>query len=126
MKLKKILIILTIVLLFSMFFIMPVLAGSISGQVEQFGGQIGASKQSLPNLAALIINSILSVLGLLFFVLILYGGYLYMTSQGEQDKVKKAKQTLTTAIIGLLIILTAYAISAFVINIVLVGSGTSY
>ena len=63
-----------------------------------------------------IINVMLSVLGVIFFVLLVYGGFLWMTSQGNEDKVKKAKTLITDAVIGLIIILAAYAISSFVIT----------
>ena len=63
-----------------------------------------------------IINVMLSVLGIIFFVLLVYGGFLWMTSAGNDDKVKKAKTLITDAVIGLIIILAAYAISSFVIT----------
>ncbi len=63
-----------------------------------------------------IINILLSVLGIIFFVLLVWGGFLWMTSAGNDEKVKKAKTLITDAVIGLIIILAAYAISSFVIT----------
>ncbi len=126
MRLKNLIIIISLISLGCLIFIMPALASSISGQVEQFGGQIGATRQNIPELAALIIKSLLTLLGLVFVVIILYGGFMYMTSQGEQEKIKKAKQILATAIIGLIIILAAYAITTFVVNAILAGTGPGY
>ncbi len=47
---------------------------------------------------------------------IIYGAYLYVTSMGDPGKVKKAKQTLTYSIIGLIIVLLAFAIVTFVLD----------
>lgn len=73
-------------------------------------------QQQLTAFIGRIINVMLSILGVIFFVLLVYGGFLWMTSQGNEDKVKKAKTLITDAIIGLIIILAAYAISSFVIT----------
>lgn len=58
----------------------------------------------------------LSLLGIIFLILMLYAGYEWMISQGDSSKVATAKNTMTTAIIGLVIILGAYAITFFVIS----------
>jgi hypothetical protein len=57
----------------------------------------------------------LSFVGSIFFVLTLYAGFLWMTAAGEDDKIKKAKDILKSAIIGLAITLGAYSITAFVV-----------
>ncbi|MBU4432236.1 hypothetical protein KKD60_03075, partial [Patescibacteria group bacterium] len=63
-----------------------------------------------------IINAFLSVLGIIFLVLMLYGGYLWMTDRGNDDSVKKAKNVIQAAIIGLAIVLISFSISYFVIT----------
>lgn len=60
------------------------------------------------------IQIILGLLGIIFVSLILMGGYRWMTAAGNQDKVEAAQQTLTKAIIGLLIILASYSITWFI------------
>jgi len=55
-------------------------------------------------------------LSLIFIVLILYAGYNWMTAGGEEKKVEDAKGTITRAIIGLVIIIAAFAITYFVFN----------
>ncbi len=81
------------------------------------GTAVGADSQAeLPELIGNVIAVFLSVLGIIFVVLIVYAGYMYMTAGGEDDKVKKAKKLLGQAIIGLVIIIAAYSISAFVID----------
>jgi len=63
-----------------------------------------------------IIMTGLSLLGIIFLVLIIYAGYLWMTATGNEEKVSKAKSIMTMAIIGLIIVLSAYAISYFVLS----------
>ena len=61
-----------------------------------------------------IINIILSLLGIVFIILMIYGGVTYMLARGNEDQTKKAKSLITQAIIGLFIVLAAYAITYFV------------
>lgn len=63
-----------------------------------------------------IIKVFLSLLGVIFLILMLYAGYNWMTASGDEAKVSKAKDTITRAIIGLIITVGAYGISSFVIN----------
>ncbi|MGI5826886.1 MAG: pilin [Patescibacteria group bacterium] len=63
-----------------------------------------------------ILTLVFSILGLIFFVLIIYAGFLWMTAQGNDSKVSEAKKILTNAIIGLVIVLASYAISYFVFS----------
>ena len=55
-------------------------------------------------------------LGLIALVVILLGGFKWMTSGGNDEKVKKAKATLMAGITGLIIVLAAYVIVGFVIE----------
>lgn len=83
------------------------------GSAAEYGTPEGAS---LPVLVGNVINIFLSVIGVILVVLMVYGGYLWMTARGDDDRVKQAKQTIQNAIIGLVIILLAYSISSFVVN----------
>ncbi len=60
------------------------------------------------------IKALLSVIGIVFIVLIIYAGYTWMLARGNETEAQKAKDTITRAIIGLFIVLAAYAITAFV------------
>jgi nitrogen fixation-related uncharacterized protein len=73
-------------------------------------------KRALQDIIVLVINSILGLLGVIFLVLIIYAGFLWMTAGGNDDQVGKAKGLLINAIIGVIIIVAAYAISYFVLN----------
>jgi len=61
-----------------------------------------------------IIGAILSFIGVILLLLVIYAGILWMTSNGNEKNVDKAKDIITSAIIGLIIVLSAYAITAFV------------
>ncbi len=69
-------------------------------------------------LAINIIRFLLTFLGLIAVAMILYGGWLWLSSKGEADKIRKAKRVLTSAIIGLIIIIAAFAIVTFILNFV--------
>ena len=59
----------------------------------------------------------MTVLGIIAVCVILYGGFMWMTAAGNEDRVDKAKQMIIAGAIGLVIILAAYAIVNFVIGI---------
>lgn len=63
-----------------------------------------------------IIQIALSFLGVIALLLIMYAGFLWMTSSGDEDKITSAKQILKNAVIGLVIILSSWAITTFVLT----------
>ena len=69
-----------------------------------------------------LIGVVLSLVGIVLVVLMLYAGFNWMTAAGDADKVKVAQDTIKRAMIGLLIVVSAYGISSFVLD-VLVGAG---
>ncbi len=73
-----------------------------------------AANASVGGTMTVVIKAFLSVLGILFIVLILMGGFNWMTAQGEEEKVRKAQNTIKRAIVGLIIMVAAYAITNFV------------
>ena len=63
-----------------------------------------------------IIGIALSFIGVIFLILMIYAGISWMTASGNQEKVTKAKDLIINAIIGLIIVLAAYAITSFIGN----------
>jgi hypothetical protein len=61
-----------------------------------------------------IIIVILGFLGIIFVALMIFGGFKYMTAAGNESQVDEAKKLIVQAVIGLAIILSAYAITVFV------------
>ena len=72
--------------------------------------------KSIPEIIGALIGVALSFLGIIFLCLIIYGGFLWMTSAGNEEKVRKAQKVLSQATIGLIIVLSAYSITYFVFN----------
>ena len=71
-----------------------------------------------------IIGIVLSFIGVIFLVLMIYAGILWMTAAGNDQQVNKAKNLLINAIIGLIIVFAAYAITAYVGDLLTNTSGT--
>lgn len=61
-----------------------------------------------------VIQALLGIIGVVFLVLMLYAGFNWMIARGEEEKVEKAKDTITRALIGLIIVVGAYAIWAYI------------
>ena len=70
-----------------------------------------------------IIRNILSILGLVFIIITIYAGFIWMTAGGNDEKVAEAKKWIFSGIIGLAIILSAYALSSWVIKELLTATG---
>ena len=65
----------------------------------------------------------LSLIGVVFFLLALYAGVMWMSAAGNSENVTKAKDTLQMAVVGLIIVLAAYAITSFVLGNIAPGAG---
>lgn len=63
-----------------------------------------------------IIQGVLSFLGVIFVVLIIYAGFMWMTAGGDSSKVQKAKDIIVRAIVGLIIVMSSYAITFTIIS----------
>ncbi len=97
-----------------------------AGQAANGGGLVSFEKRgyedpmsgaSLPNIVGNIIARVLPVIGALFLVMFIYGGFLWMTAGGDETKVKKARQTLVNTTIGMGIVIGAYAIVSNILTI---------
>jgi hypothetical protein len=80
--------------------------------------------RTLPEIIGQIINVVLGFLGILLLGYMLYAGFLWMTSGGSEDKVGEAKTMIKNAIIGLVIIVSAFALSNFVLTSLVNVAGT--
>lgn len=63
-----------------------------------------------------LIKTILSIIGVLFLIMMVYGGFLWMTAGGNEAQVEKSKKLIIAAIIGTIIVVSSYAISYFIIE----------
>lgn len=69
---------------------------------------------NLPSLIGKIIGAGLALLGVIFFVILVYAGLGWMLAMGKEEKINEAKETITAAVLGLIVVLSAYAITALV------------
>src|SRR3989339_1570232 len=120
---------LTIVLIAAFVVADPVSAGSVSYNML-WGGTEGnvQAATGLGNtdpriIIANIIRIALGFLGIIAVLIIIYGGWLWMTAAGEASPVDKAKKTLVSAVIGLIIILMSFALASFILNNLLAATG---
>lgn len=92
------------------------LMDDINKQNQVFAGENGADlKNSDPRLVvAQVIKVMVSVLGTLLTAWVFYGGFLILTSAGDEEKITKGKTVIINGVIGLVLILSAYAIATFV------------
>jgi hypothetical protein len=86
------------------------------GTGEDFATTAGLGTGDLATTIGSIVKTAMGFLGIVAVVIILYGGFVWMTAHGDEKRVTTAKNTLGAGIIGLIIVLAAYAITVFVMN----------
>lgn len=106
-----------------LFFLTPL---SVCRAVETYGADLVAQKaniseklagaDTIEGLIGKVISLALSFVGIVFFILILYAGVTWMTAMGNTEATTKSKSIIEAAIIGLVLISAAYAISSFVFS----------
>jgi len=113
------------VCLFLSFFALslPVNAAAFAGTADLFGGEeaninanIGITTAAPQVIIARLINITLGLVGTIFLVLVVYGGFLWMTSAGDPAKIEKAKKLLVAAVIGMILTLSSWGIARYIIN----------
>lgn len=88
----------------------------------KFAQDIGGGTQDIRTTIAGVIKGFMGLLGMVAVVIILLGGFKWMTAAGSEEKVAEAKKLIISGIIGIFIILSAYAISNFVVGSILNGT----
>ena len=89
-------------------------ATATSFSVESIGSQVGLGNADLKETVLNIIRLVLGLMTLIAVVLIIYGGFVWLTAAGNEENVEKAKKIISAAVIGLIVILLAWAIVIFV------------
>lgn len=75
----------------------------------------GSANQDLRVVAAKIVRTCLGFLAVVFVGLLLFSGFQYMVSGGNEEKTKNAMSTIKNSIIGLVIVFTAWSIAQYII-----------
>lgn len=97
-------------------------------KLQAVGGFAGydstnTSEATLLDLVGMTIGVGLGLLGVIFIILIIIAGYNWMMAAGDQEKITKAGSTIRNAIIGLLIVVAAYAIWTFISTVIIGDNG---
>ncbi|HLC69986.1 MAG TPA: Ig-like domain-containing protein [Patescibacteria group bacterium] len=90
------------------------------GMIEQ---PLGLPSTDIRIIIARIIRAALGLLGIILLVIIIYAGFLWMTAGGNDEQIGKAKNIIKNGVIGLIIIMSAYAITQFIISSLLGAMG---
>ncbi|TAK04948.1 DUF4215 domain-containing protein [Patescibacteria group bacterium] len=106
-------------------FASPVLAQVNTGLTPDVEGALGLGTTDVRVTVARIIRNFMGLLGIVAVLLILYGGFLWMTAAGNEEQVDKARKVIISAVIGLAIVLSSYAIAQFVMNSLLDATGAT-
>ena len=73
-------------------------------------------EKSLMSNVNMLINVFTSVMGFLAVAMIIYGGFMLLTAQGDPARIKRGKDVVLYSVIGLILVVLAYAIVNFVMN----------
>ena len=83
--------------------------------ITEAGYDPATSETSLAANLGLIVRIALSFLGVMFMILIIYAGFLWMNARGNETDIEKAQEIIRAAVIGLIIVVSAYSITYFVV-----------
>ncbi|NCN99872.1 hypothetical protein GW920_02010 [Candidatus Falkowbacteria bacterium] len=113
---------LLVIIVFSLFIFNSASAALINSGSEtatnfntflETGGKIAYNITATPeSIMTTVVRILLSVLGIIFLIIILIAGSAWMRANGNEEKIQKAKDTLKNTLIGLVLVLIAYALSA--------------
>ncbi|MBU0597344.1 hypothetical protein KJ641_04560 [Patescibacteria group bacterium] len=92
------------------------LGNGILSDAQVSSGYGTADSTTFAEMVGNVVKTAMSFLGVIFIALMVYGGFLWMTARGEETQVTKAKDLIRAALIGLIIVISAYSISNFVVT----------
>lgn len=94
-------------------FWLPLQARASSFSIESIGSQLGLGDVDIKTTAVHILNLVLGFLPLVALVMIMLGGFTWLTSGGNEERVDRAKKTISAAVIGMVLVLLAWAVVSF-------------
>jgi len=94
----------------------PILAQDFGYKTFSEGAGYSTDTRDVYGIMDTIISTFLSIIAILLFALMMYGGMRWMTAEGNDDKVQKAKDIIQGGGIGLAIVLSAYGITYFIFS----------
>lgn len=119
---KNILVAMILTLFFSFTIVDAVFAKKTIGDARTFlqgtAGETGLKETDPITVSGIVIQAALGIVGFIFLILVVYGGFTWMMARGNEETVTRARTTVSAAAIGLVIVVAAYAITYFVTELV--------
>lgn len=108
---------------------MNVFTNSFFEKIKNVGTTYGATNGQPPTGPITLIGNVIvfyvyGFLGIIFIILTIYGGYLWMTARGNEEQVTKARKIVIDGVIGLIIIILAWTVTNVIVDAVLQQTGT--
>jgi len=114
---KKLLSFFSLFLLFSLVIAPAALAQDLGeGLLDDFQDEAGIGDKTIAEVTGSVVKSILSVLGLVALIIFIIAGFQWMTSGGNKEKIQGAQKLMGAAVVGLVIIIIAWAATHFVVG----------
>jgi len=104
------------------FLLLPHIAQAVS--FEDVGASLGFGVADLKDTIINVIKWALGLLGLAAVIMMIYGGFVWLTARGNQNQIDKAKRILINAAIGLVIVLLSWAIVLLILRFTVLKGGT--
>ena len=101
-------------------------AGSLTNPLSGACGSIDqkapdAGQKCVQLIIGNVIKAALGIVGSIALLMMTYGGFLWLTAMGNNERVEKGKETLIWAVLGLVVIFGAYAITSYIIDKIVAG-----
>jgi len=109
-----------IVFLLAIGFVFSIASVSLAIEDKSYGLNATANEAGIPMSGTVqgtigtVLGVVLSFVGVLFLILMIYGGIIWMIARGNEQEVTKAKNIIIAAIVGIIIVASAYAITKLV------------
>lgn len=128
-KVFKHLVVMAMLMLVFSLAVSPVLAqvgvDPFGNRQQNINDSLGLGNRDPRDIAASVLNVLMGFLGIIAVIIILIGGFKWMTAGGGEDKIAEAKKLMTAGVIGLVIILAAWGITIFVMQNLLNATGAN-
>ncbi len=95
---------------------LPMVVSAEASLGIELGASTGLGSRNLRDTIVAVLNVLLGFLGIIAVIVILLGGFKWMTAGGSDDKIGEAKKLISAGIVGLVVILAAYAIATYVVS----------
>ena len=83
------------------------------------------NRTDLPKIIGQLSQSLMGLMGSIFLLLIIYAGVIWMTAQGSEEKIKKARGMISNAVTGLVLTIAAYSIVSFIVTKLIAAQNTA-